>query len=192
MALLWIPLLGEIMCVFRLWMLVLCKVSHVKAYFVHYNKAQQKLLSLIVDWTGMSDAREWAPHDRLWVLFRNIPSQICVFFGLLSKMLCAVPREMSDFRAVSSSLTCWSTLRKEFTRHTVSTVKDVLEPPSRCLSSTSVLSVSKAKCHRHNRTATLRKLRTSSPIGYLNSHLCDNIHTQKSNHTEYFRIWSCS
>lgn len=35
------------MGVFRLWMLVLCKVSHIKACFVHCKKAQQKLLYLI-------------------------------------------------------------------------------------------------------------------------------------------------
>jgi hypothetical protein len=146
----------------------------------------------ILDLTDMSNARQWAPYDRLWVLFGNKPAQNCVLFSLLWKMLCAIPREISGFRAISISLTHLSTLRKEFTSHTSFTVEDVLEPLSRCLSSTSVLFLSKAAFHTHNSTVTLHKLRTSSPFGYLNSNLCDNIHTQKFNHTEYFDTWSCS
>jgi hypothetical protein len=146
----------------------------------------------VFDWTDMSNARQWAPYDRLSVLFGNMPSQNCVFFSLLSKMLCPIPREISGFRVISISLTRRSTLRKEFTSQTVSTVEDVLEPPSRCLSSKSVLFLSKAVCHTHNSTVTLHKLRTSSSLGNLNSHLCDNVHIEKSNHTEYFDNWSCS
>jgi len=144
----------------------------------------------ILDWTDMLNARQWAPCDRLWVLFGNMPAQNCVFFSLFWKM-CAVPREMSGFREISINQRRF-TLRKEFTRHNVFTVEDVLEAPPRCLSSTSVLFLSKAVCHTHNSTVTLHKLRTSLPLGYLNSHFCDNIHSQKSNHTEYFDTWSCS
>lgn len=72
-----------------------------------------------------------------------------MLFSLLWKMFCAIPREISGFRTISIDLTRRSTLRKKFTSHTVSTVQDVLEPPSRCLSSKSVLFLSKAVCHTH-------------------------------------------
>jgi hypothetical protein len=129
------PFLGEIMGVFRLWILVLCKVSHVKACFVHCNKARQKLLSLI--------GQKYQIHDsERRMIFCDIILKYtrtkCVFFSLLWKMLCAIPRETSGFRAISISLTRRS-IRKEFQSHTVSTVEDVLDPPSCCLSPTSVL-----------------------------------------------------
>jgi len=104
-----------------------------------------------------------------------MPAQNCMLFSLLWKMLCAMPRKMSGFRAISINLKRRSSLRKEFTSHTVSTVEDVLEPPSRCLSSISVLFLSKAMCHTHNSTVTLHKLRTSSPLGYLNSHFATKL-----------------
>lgn len=166
-------MLGEIMGVFRLWMLVLCKVSHITACFVHCNRARRNCypwLDIHAKCTTASPV--WSFVNIMWKYARTK-------FSLLWKILCAIPREMSGFRALSISLTRQSTLRKEFTKYTVSTVEDVLEAPSRFLSSTSILSLSKAVCHIHNSTVTLHTFRKSSPLGYLNSHLCDNIHTQK-------------
>jgi hypothetical protein len=139
------------MGVFSLWMLIWCKVSQVKACFVHCNKARQKLLSMIKQTCQMHDSE---PRIIVCEYYLKIFPHKIVFFSLLWKM-CAIPREISGFRAKSISLTRRPNLGREFTGYTVSTVEDVLETPSCCLSSTSVLSLSKAVYHTHYSTVTL-------------------------------------